>query len=794
MLSSRGGFGEIRPHGILLAVEAHDLSIVVASANASELGVEPERLLGTGVSTILAAPTDRQLREWFAQDDVANPLPATSITGARFDAILHRSGELFVIELEPVREHVGLRCLHRAIDRLRRAHRASECLRIGVEEIRALLGFERVALYRARGGNLEVAVALPDEGQPPEPVELDPDEQPAYVANRSAPGVPLLAASHITAFDMRRCVLRNVALDPVPGAWCAIPLDGWGVVVCEHPVPKLAPYGARAAAHMIARLVAWHLATRDRLVDELRAADMAKDEFFATVSHELRTPLNAVLGWLRLIEAGQVAPERQGQAIATVTRNANALAQLVEELLDVSRVITGKMRLDLQPVAPAGVVEAALAIAQPGAEAKGIAIHAHIDPGAGPVLADAGRLQQIVWNLVGNAVKFTPEHGEIEVADDGAGIEPHVLPYVFERFRQGEDATTRRQGLGLGLSIVRHLVELHGGEVSARSAGRDQGATFTVRLPIATGRPATGQMTAVEPPPAFAPAPQLRGLRVLAVDDEHDANDLIRAALQSSGVDVVTASSAEEVLMLLPRIGADVLISDIGMPDVDGYALIQSIRKLPERSGGRIPAIAVTAFARPQDRSRAFLAGFDVYLPKPVDPAELVAVMCNLTGRRGEHGATESVPPASTTGPFEREPPSGLSPHALDGTRILVVEDDIDGGEMLGELLRAVGATVEIARTAAHGMERIRKFRPHVLVSDISLPDKDGFAFVRELRATGSEEGGWIPAIAISGHAEPEVAREAILAGFQLHVPKPIDPPDLIARLTRLVGRTARRT
>jgi CheY-like chemotaxis protein len=330
--------------------------------------------------------------------------------------------------------------------------------------------------------------------------------------------------------------------------------------------------------------------------------------------------------------------------------------------------------------------------------------------------------------------------------------------------------------------------------VSARSAGRDLGATFTVRLPIATGRPATGQITAVEPPPSFAPAPQLRGLRVLAVDDEHDANDLIRAALQSSGVDVVTASSAEEVLMLLPRIGADVLISDIGMPDVDGYALIQSIRKLPERSGGRIPAIAVTAFARPQDRSRAFLAGFDVYLPKPVDPAELVAVMCNLTGRRGEPGAIESVPPASTTGPFEREAPSGLSPHALDGTRILVVEDDIDGGEMLGELLRAVGATVEIARTATHGMERIRKFRPHVLVSDISLPDKDGFAFVRELRATGSEEGGWIPAIAISGHAEPEVAREAILAGFQLHVPKPIDPPDLIARLTRLVGRTARRT
>jgi CheY-like chemotaxis protein len=289
-------------------------------------------------------------------------------------------------------------------------------------------------------------------------------------------------------------------------------------------------------------------------------------------------------------------------------------------------------------------------------------------------------------------------------------------------------------------------------------------------------------MAAIAPPPAFEPAPQLRGLRVLAVDDERDANDLIRAALQSSGVDVITASSADEVLLLLPRLGADVLVSDIGMPGVDGYAMIQAIRKLPERSGGRIPAIAVTAFARPQDRSRAFLAGFDVFLAKPVDPAELVAVMCNLTDRR------------SDTGPVERAEPRPSIAAELDGTRILIVEDDVDGGEMLAEVLRAAGASVELAHSAAQGMERIRRFRPDVLVSDISLPDKDGFAFIRELRATGSEEGGWIPAIALSGHAEPEVAREAILAGFQLHVPKPIEPRDLIARLTRLVGRTARRT
>jgi CheY-like chemotaxis protein len=197
-----------------------------------------------------------------------------------------------------------------------------------------------------------------------------------------------------------------------------------------------------------------------------------------------------------------------------------------------------------------------------------------------------------------------------------------------------------------------------------------------------------------------------------------------------------------------------------------------------------VPAIAVTAFARPQDRSRAFLAGFDVYLAKPVDPAELVAVMCNLTGRRSDSGVPERLDPRTAA-------PSGGQ---LDGTRILVVEDDPDGAEMLAEVLRMVGATVEIAFDAAEGMERIRWFRPDVLVSDLSLPDKDGFAFVRELRATGSDEGGWIPAIALSGHADPETSREAILAGFQLHVSKPIDPQDLIARLARLVGRTARRT
>jgi len=805
MLSSRGETGEIRSHGILLAAEEHDLSIVIASANATELGSEPRSLLGRGVSSVLgtttSTPIEKLLRE-HADLGALSPLSVIAASGARFDAVMHRDGGLVVIELEPHGEHVGLGCVQRAIERLRQAERASAIaiVRIGAEEIQALLGFERIAVYRSRAASLELSVALPDDGAPPEPVFFAPGEGPSFCARSGAAPVPLLATASAPALDPRACVLRYREAERRAGAWFAVPLDNWGVIVCEHPTPKHVSYAARAAAHVIAQTVAWHLGTRDRLVDELRASDMAKDEFLATVSHELRTPLNAMVGWLRLIEAGQVAPERQPQAIATVTRNAHVLARLVEELLDVSRAISGKLRIDLQPVAPAAIVEAALAIAQPAAEAKGIAIEAHIDPAAGPVLADAGRLQQIVWNLLTNAVKFTPEAGaiavrlaragsaiELEVSDSGVGITPELLPFVFERFRQGDDATTRAQGLGLGLAIVRHLVELHGGEVAAYSAGKGQGAAFVVRLPIATGRSSTAQHAAVEPQPAFEPAPQLRGLRVLAVDDEQDANELVRAVLQSSGIDVATASSADEVLAMLPRVSFDALISDIGMPQVDGYALIQAIRSLPERYGGRVPAIAVTAFARPQDRSRAFLAGFDVYLAKPVDPAELLAVLGNLTGRRSEPASE-----AADAGLLPRElvEPAG----ELDGARILVVEDDVDSGDMLAELLTGAGAMVELARTASAGMDCIRWFRPDVLVSDLSLPDKDGFSFMRELRATGSDEGGWIPAIALSGHADPETVREAILAGFQLHVAKPIDTRDLIARLARLVGRTARRT
>jgi len=394
-----------------------------------------------------------------------------------------------------------------------------------------------------------------------------------------------------------------------------------------------------------------------------------------------------------------------------------------------------------------------------------------------------------------NAIKFTPEGGRVDIrlertgahvqlaiADTGIGIDADLLPHVFERFFQAPGSGDgAKRGLGLGLAISRHLVELHGGTVAVTSAGAGCGATFFVRLPIAAPRAQVAAPSAAPPAPAFEPAPQLHGLRVLAVDDERDSNEVIHAVLAASGVEVTTARSASEVLALMPVARPDILISDIGMPDIDGYELIQRVRRLPPEHGGRIPAIAVTALARGQDRARAFLAGFDVYIAKPIDPAELTAVIVNLAGRR--------------TGPVAQPTADDARPRGeLAGARLLVVDDDVDAGELLAEILRMHGAETEIARTAAEAVAAVRAFRPDVLLSDISLPDKDGYTFIRELRARGAQDGGWIPAIAISGHVAPEDVKRAILAGFQLHLAKPLDPNDLVARLARLVGRTLRRT
>lgn len=400
---------------------------------------------------------------------------------------------------------------------------------------------------------------------------------------------------------------------------------------------------------------------RIRLLDAERAARVEaervsrmKDEFLATLSHELRTPLNAILGWSQLLRHADRTGEDYEQGMEAIERNARSQTQLIEDLLDMSRIISGKVRLDVRRVGLAGVVEAALGTVAPAAQAKGVRIEKVLDQSAGSVFGDPNRLQQVVWNLLSNAVKFTPgggkvqivlerveSHLEVRVTDTGKGIRPDFLPYVFERFRQEDASTTRKHGgLGLGLSIVKHLVELHGGSVRAESAGDGQGATFTIALPLLAVKQASDAGEREHPAvPRSAPAnfdpPSLREIKVLIVDDDRDAREVIARMLQGSGATILTASSAPLGLEIIQREMPHVLVSDIGMPGMDGYELIRKLRALPPEQGGHTPAVALTAFARLEDRRRTLVAGFQMHVAKPVEPSELLAVVASLAGRFG---------------------------------------------------------------------------------------------------------------------------------------------------------------
>jgi len=381
------------------------------------------------------------------------------------------------------------------------------------------------------------------------------------------------------------------------------------------------------------------------------AANRTKDEFLATLSHELRTPLNAMGGWVQLLRTRKFDENTTARALETIDRNTKSLKQLIEDILDVSRIITGKIRLNFSTIELYPVIEAAIETVQPAADAKNIAIEIDLDPAIKKVWGDASRLQQVFWNLLSNAVKFTPKDGRIEVkleivesrvqirvSDSGQGISPDFLPYVFERFRQEDGTTTRTYGgLGLGLAIVRHLVELHGGTVQAESAGADKGATFIVNLPIKAVLNSVQELDDVEPivikeQPIFC-LPSLNGLRVLVVDDEADARDLLNTVLLEYGAEVTTVASASEAIEKIAQFHPDILVSDIGMPGEDGYTLIQKVRALKVEEGGKVPAIALTAYARAEDRTRALLAGFQLHVPKPVDPAELAVAIANLMDR-----------------------------------------------------------------------------------------------------------------------------------------------------------------
>jgi signal transduction histidine kinase/ActR/RegA family two-component response regulator len=391
------------------------------------------------------------------------------------------------------------------------------------------------------------------------------------------------------------------------------------------------------------------LASEQRAKEMAEEASRLKDEFLATVSHELRTPLNAILGWARLLRDASIDEVSVVRASEVIERNARAQQQLIEDLLDVSRIVSGKLRLTTQPVSLEKVVLAAVESTEPTATVKGVDLETQIESGVRPVSGDPDRIQQIVWNLLTNAVKFSPsgsrvlvrvskagENAEIAVKDEGIGINREFLPFVFDRFRQADGSTAKKHGgLGLGLSIVRHLTEMHGGAVRAESAGVGHGARFVVTLPLMAESGEVrnarqhGRRAEEARPGAGA---QFEGLRVLVVDDSRDSREMIALALEHAGAKVVVTSSASECLAALDRDVPDVMIADIGMPAMDGYDLIRAVRARPAERGGRVPAIAMTGYARTADRERALAAGFQEHVPKPVDIGRLHVAIAALTG------------------------------------------------------------------------------------------------------------------------------------------------------------------
>jgi PAS domain S-box-containing protein len=387
-----------------------------------------------------------------------------------------------------------------------------------------------------------------------------------------------------------------------------------------------------------------------QLLAEAQAANRSKDEFLAILSHELRTPLNAILGWSEVLLARPQDPELLQRGLEAISRNVKAQTRLIEDLLDVSRIVSGKMRLDAHVLELAPIVAAAVEAIRPTAEAKGIQVRGVFDP-AGVVVGDADRLQQVLWNLLSNAVKFTRKGGhvqvtlvrvnshlEIVVSDDGIGISPEFLPHIFERFRQADSSSRRMAGgLGLGLAIARDLIELHGGTLEAHSAGEGKGTTFIIRLPLSLAHPlAVGTPGAYSPSLAKLPSPDLGGLRVLVVDDDPASCDLAENILAPLGAEVLVAGSAREGFEALVRWRPDVLLADIEMPGENGYGLIQKVRSLPLAEGGGTPAAAVTAFARRDDRWRVLGAGFQLHLEKPIEPIGLAVAVANLAGRRSD--------------------------------------------------------------------------------------------------------------------------------------------------------------
>jgi PAS domain S-box-containing protein len=428
------------------------------------------------------------------------------------------------------------------------------------------------------------------------------------------------------------------------------------------------PEVGRFTAHherIVVGIAAWAAVALENssLYASAQETSRLKDEFLASLSHELRTPLNAILGYARMLQSGIISPDNTQRAVDTIVRNSTSLTQIVEDVLDISRIISGKLRLNVQLVDFPVIVRNAVDVILPAADAKGVRVETVIDPQASPVSGDPERLQQVLWNLLSNAVKFTKRGGkvqvrlervhshiEVSVSDTGIGISHEFLPHVFERFRQAEGSIAREKGgLGLGLSIAQQLTELHGGQIDVASEGLGQGATFRVSLPLMSVQPAREEGEAVHPAGRVTPTTALRSARldsihVLAVDDEPDSLALVAEVLESAGASVTKAQSATEALEQLSRHVPHVLLTDLGMPRMDGFALIDRLRQHPNPRVRELPAAALTAYARSEDRMRALDAGFQIHLAKPIDPAELVATIASLAKRVLVRGSNSSAP------------------------------------------------------------------------------------------------------------------------------------------------------
>lgn len=524
-----------------------------------------------------------------------------------------------------------------------------------------------------------------------------------------------------------------------------------------------------------------------------KEASRLKDEFLATVSHELRTPLNAILGWAHILQSKAVEPNVTASAVDAIYTSARNQAQLIDDLLDVSRIIGGKMELHPENLRIADVISAALATVSHAVSAKRIVVECLYSAEVEKLwlYADRRRLQQAFWNLLSNAVKFTPAGGKIEIKverspselivvfqDTGIGIHSDFLPLIFERFRQADSSTTRKfGGLGLGLSITKNLVELHGGTIVAESEGEGSGSRFTVRLPLSSNQPQVAIFH--QPVPELVSAEvaaydiKLPDLRILLVDDDEETLQLVCRAFEPSGAQVRTSRFAEEALETFKAWNPELLISDIAMPGFDGYWLIQQVRDLPDDMGS-IPAIALTAYASAEHQARILSAGFQMFVSKPVEPSALLRAAENLTNRKESPEA-----PAISSVEAARGP-------ALAGKKILLIDDDLLSAEMFRVAMEKSGLEFRSAARASDALQLLQQWLPDVIISDLGLPDEDGCRLIHKIRNLPGGAQAAIPAIALTGYGKDEGDR-AVAAGFQVYKDKTIEPDALIAVINDLM-------